>query len=308
MNKIICGEALEELQAMPDDSVDVVVTSPPYANQRTYEGSVAFRNDDHWLDWAATRFMECLRVSRGPVFWIVEGYTKKGTFHPLPEMLTVEIMRRVANIRRRNIFYRFGIPGGSPDDFAQHHEIVVCATSNGGRMPFADPKATGSPPKCKPGGRPSHQSKDGRVNKLRKHQAKGGSEKMTLREYKPPTICKASDVIVCGSVGGGNMGSKLSSENEAPFPEKIVRPYVLSYCPPGGTVLDCFSGSGTTAAVAIKLGRKFIAIEQRETQVDVIRRRVTEAEDIFNRSLPCCGDRTCELCGGVGYVTLIGAT
>ena len=47
----------------------------------------------------------------------------------------------------------------------------------------------------------------------------------------------------------------------ATYPEELVEPMVLAGCPPGGIVLDQFFGSGTTGAVAQRLGRQFIGIE-----------------------------------------------
>lgn len=70
-------------------------------------------------------------------------------------------------------------------------------------------------------------------------------------------------------VGGGLMGeqSSLASENEAPFPEGLPERYVLSFCPPGGTVCDPFAGSCTTGAVAIRHGRNFVGCDLRPSQV-----------------------------------------
>ena len=59
-------------------------------------------------------------------------------------------------------------------------------------------------------------------------------------------------------VGGGCMGDRLAHENEAPFSQALAGFFVRSFCPPGGTVLDPFSGSGTTAAVAVKHERQAI--------------------------------------------------
>jgi site-specific DNA-methyltransferase (adenine-specific) len=73
------------------------------------------------------------------------------------------------------------------------------------------------------------------------------------------------------------MGSEIGSENEAPFPEKLANFFVRSFCPPGGIVLDPFMGSGTTAAVAIKSGRKFIGIDLRESQIKLSTRRIKQA-------------------------------
>lgn len=70
-------------------------------------------------------------------------------------------------------------------------------------------------------------------------------------------------IIHC-KVGGGVMGSKIAHESEAPFPESLVRFFIVSYCPPGGTVLDPFSGSGTTCSVAIQENRNAIGIDIRD--------------------------------------------
>lgn len=280
-NEAIAPHRIERADAinlpLDDDSVDMVLTSPPYGNQRAYGMDLGFASDADWTGWCADRFEESIRVCRGLVCWVVEGYTRKGTFHPLPELLTAELVRRGINIRQRLIYHRSGIMGGSPDELARKHEIVICASKHAGRLPYANPKATGHPPKCAPGGTPSHQSRDGRVNRPRLHQAVGGSEQRKIKQYTPPEVCKASDVIDCGAVGGGNMGSRLSAENEAPFPEKLVNPLMLTWCPPAGTVCDPFSGSATTPAVAAKNGRIGIGFDIRESQVELGRRRVAEA-------------------------------
>jgi site-specific DNA-methyltransferase (adenine-specific) len=276
-HQVITGDCLSLLVEMPDESVDLVFCSPPYGNQRRYDSATKlFRDDEHWLAWTSDRFMESLRVSRGLVAFVVEGYTRNGTFHPLPEMLTVELMRRGANIRPRNIYQRFGIMGGSPDEFAQHHEIIVRASKHAGRLPYAAPAAMGHPPKCPPGGAPSHHSLDGRVNRPRLHQQRGCSEVKARRQYNPPVRCKSSNVINCGAVGGGNMGSQFAHSNEAAFPEKLAEFVIASYCPLGGTVLDPFCGSGTTLAVAKRLGRNSIGIDNRESQTKLTQRRLAE--------------------------------
>ena len=91
----------------------------------------------------------------------------------------------------------------------------------------------------------------------------------------------AGDMVQC-KVGGGLMGSKLASENEAPFPESLARFFVLSFCRPGGTVLDCFSGSGTTMCVAVQHGRNFVGCDLRASQVELgLRRLGTVATELF---------------------------
>ena len=93
--------------------------------------------------------------------------------------------------------------------------------------------------------------------------------------YKPPRLANPGNLIHC-VVGGGVMGSHLAHENEAPFPEALAERFILSFCPPDGTVLDPFGGSGTTMAVALKTGRRAISIDIRESQIELHRKRLAE--------------------------------
>jgi len=70
------------------------------------------------------------------------------------------------------------------------------------------------------------------------------------------------------------MGPSVAHEGEAPFPEDLVEFLIRSFCPPGGTVLDIFCGTGTTLAVAKRYGRNAIGIDIRESQIKLSRRRV----------------------------------
>lgn len=63
----------------------------------------------------------------------------------------------------------------------------------------------------------------------------------------------------------------------ATFPESLVEPMVLAGCPEGGTVLDPFAGSGTTLAVANRLGRHALGIELNPAYVDLVHQRVQQA-------------------------------
>jgi hypothetical protein len=114
-------------------------------------------------------------------------------------------------------------------------------------------------PHAQHGGRSGELNLDGTITR------KDGSM------YQPPKVANPGNVIKCS---GGHLGSKLAHENEAPFPEKLAEFFIKSFCPPGGTVLDPFSGSGTTIAVAKKNYRNGIGIDVRESQVDLGHKRL----------------------------------
>jgi len=253
------GDTLGLMKCMPTDSVDLVFCSPPYEAARKY-GELDFKlKGQEWVDWAVERYIECCRVSRGLVAWVVEGQTKAFRWSAAPALLMADLHRAGVKLRKPPAYCRVGIFGsGGPDWWRNDYELVVCASK--GRLPWSDNTATGSPPKYPPGGNPSHQTRSGRVKS---------------KSYKPPAIANPGNLIHCHG-GGGHMGSKLAHENEAPFPEKLAEAFILSFCPPGGTVLDPFSGSGTTGAVAIRHGRKFVGHEIRQSMYELTKQRLAE--------------------------------
>ena len=64
----------------------------------------------------------------------------------------------------------------------------------------------------------------------------------------------------------------------AVFPEKLIEPCVLAGCPAGGTVLDPFTGSGTTGVVAKRLGRNFVGCEINPAYYEMATRRISETK------------------------------
>lgn len=254
---------------------DLIVTSPPYEDARTY-GLGKLPKGDAWVTWAADRFMLCLDHCTGVVAWVVAGRTRGYRWSATPALLMTELHRRGAVLRNPPIYARVGIPGsGGPDWFRSDYEWIVCATNNPGRLPWSDNTAMGHPPKFRPGGAPSHQTRDGRVNRPRKGERRPDGSRQ-VRLYKPPERANPGNVIDCGAAGGGHLGSKLAHENEAPFPERVPEWFIRSCCPPGGRVLDPFCGSGTTLAVAQRFGRVGVGIDVRESQIELTKRRLAE--------------------------------
>lgn len=91
--------------------------------------------------------------------------------------------------------------------------------------------------------------------------------------YTPPKLANPGNFLHF-EVGGGRMGHDLAHENEAAFPLGLAEFFIKSFCPPNGTVLDCFGGSGTTSHAAEINGRNSISIDIREDQSALTRRRL----------------------------------
>jgi len=292
---------------LTDDSVDLVVCSPPYEDARWY-GELGFKiTGQAWVDWCMPRFLECLRVSRGLVAWVVEGKTRRFRWSATPVLLMAELHRLGVHLRKPAAFKRVGIPGsGGPDWLRNDYELIVCATRAGGRLAWSDNTACGHPPVYGPGGAMSNRTPGGkRVGNRDEfgcsgHGGRGRKQNGDHKKPKPlvmrspnglrggdiapnrtspfPKIANPGNVIDCGSVGGNKLGHKLAHQNEAPFPLKLAEVFVRSFCPPGGVVLDPFAGSGTTAHAAIVAGegRRAILMDIRADQLALSKRRVVD--------------------------------
>lgn len=273
-NTIHVGDCLELLRQLPDNSVDLTFCSPPYEDIRTYGVGFRLKGND-WVDWAYERYIECVRVTKGLVAWVVEGKTKDFQWSATPILLQAKLHNNGIRLRKPPIYKRVGIPGsGGPEWLRNDYEFIVCSSK--GRLPWADNIACGEPPVYSPGGAMSHRLKDGkRVNNstYSGHDIEGNP--VLKRGYKEPKIANPGNVI-CLHGGGGHLGSKLAHENEAPFPLKLADFFVKSFCPPGGLVLDPFLGSGTTACSAALNGRNFIGFDLRQSQKELAIKRLEE--------------------------------
>lgn len=269
-------DCLEFMRTLPDNHVNLTFGSPPYEAARTYGIGFNLRGQD-WVDWMVERIMEMLRITRGLVAMVVEGQTRKFRWSAAPALLMADLHRRGIHLRKPPIYHRVGIPGsGGPDWLRNDYEFIVCCTK-GGKLPWSDNTACGHPPKHPSGGKLTHRDKDGR----RRHLISVTSGYVDtayhkLKDRAVTEIANPGNVVKC-NVGGGQMGSKLAHDNEAPFPESLAELFVKSFCPPGGLVFDPFSGSGTTGAVAIKNGRRYLGCDIRDSQVELTTRRLSEA-------------------------------
>lgn len=291
---VVCGDALAFLAALPDDSVDLLFTSPPYLEARTY-GIGAGRKLDDWVAWMTEVVRAAAPKVKGLIAINCEGQTRNYRYLPAPFLLMADLHRAGFNLRKPVVYERDGIPGsGGPDWLKNRWEPIVCVTRPG-RLPWSDNTACGKAPKYGPGGVPSHRLTNGtRANqaKVRELVSAGMTQRAAARKiglpmttttsgtddggvvviptYIPPDIANPGNIIDCGADTYHGFGN----ESEAPFPLALPEFFVRSFCPPDGVVCDPFVGSGTTAHAALEHRRRFVGCDVRESQVALTLRRL----------------------------------
>ncbi len=280
----VAGDCQAWFATLPEQCFDLVFGSPPYCDARTY-GVEAQRDCAEWVGWMLDVTEAAIRVSKGMVLWVVAGVTREKNYWPACEGLAWEWWKRGHQQWRPCVWWKVdennggtGIPGSGGKQWLRADWEYVLAFKREGWLPWADNTAMGHPPIYdRVGGAMSNRTVEGQ----RMNDAIGtrlARPKPMPKFANPGNILPDLDdgLVVKARVGGGHIGSPLAHEGEAPFPEKLAEFFVRSFCPPGGIVCDPFSGSGTTAAVAVRHGRRAMCCDLRQSQVDLTNRRVQE--------------------------------
>lgn len=299
------ADCLEYMRSQPDNLVDLTMTSPPYEDCRTYSIGFKLRGQD-WVDWCIPRVVEMCRITNGLVIFNAAGKVKQFKYSPVIEWLVSDLTRNHGVVcgPAPYVFSRVGIPGSGSKHYHRRDWEPVYAFAKPESLPLAwsDNTCMGHAPKYGVGGEMSNRHKDGRRinaqlspsrNQWGGSHAVGGCNKHGVRKnsgdrpshrksaqhqgYSKPVLANPGNVIHC-KVGGGVMGNRLCHENEAPFPEAFAEFFVRSYCPPGGKVFDPFCGSGTVLAVAKMWGRNAIGCDIRQSQCDLVYRRLESTQ------------------------------
>lgn len=245
------------------DHADLIVGSPPYAGKERRYGKFD-SSVPTWTSWMENVTHRLMCRFQCPIVWVVNGPVKKSRYDPAVERLMVGLHDLGYHLERPVIWHK-NPPPNRKDWFVNAWEYILCVKPPGS-VPTFNWEAIATPPKYTSGGR------------FRQRTATG--ERKLGGEYPKGKLTRPRDVWYI-PVGGGQMGSKLAHENEAPYPEALASRIISVLTHKGHTVLDPFCGSGTTLAAAMKLGRHAIGWDNRQSQVELTQRRITEVRDLL---------------------------
>lgn len=242
------------MERMGANSVDLTVTSPPYDNLRTYEGSL------EWNDGIWKKVLEGLyRVTKdgGVVVWVVGDATIKGSETGTSFKQALYAMDCGFNLYDTMI-YKTNKPPMNDRRYQSEFEYMFIfskgrpSTFNGIRIQTLHPNALN---------RGGNRSADG-AKKKRSHENRTGSNKISGNIWYMPRSSKSGDAE--------------SRKHPATFPEQLAHDHIISWSNEGDTVFDPFMGSGTTGKMANELGRKFTGIEKVEEYYNIAQDRLSQ--------------------------------
>jgi len=246
------GDCLERMKEIPDNSIDLTVTSPPYDNLRTYNGNNALWGEHVWKAVIA----ELYRVTAegGVVVWVVADATIKGSETGTSFKQALHAMECGFRLHDTMIWNK---PNPIPRTHSRYEQAFeyMFVLSKGKPAVWSPVKVP-----SKLAGKPRTGTMQHDASGVRSPKHKGGE-------------CAA--LKVPGNVWLAAGESKTS--HPAPFPEKIAHDHIISWSAEGDTVFDPFMGSGTTGKMAAQLGRNFIGIELDADYFAIAEKRIQEA-------------------------------
>jgi DNA modification methylase len=320
LNRLIVSDCLEALKSLPDQSVHTCVTSPPYFGLRDYgvDGQIGLENTpDEFVARLVEVFREVRRVLRDDgTLWLNLGdsyaanrpyqvpSTKGGKKHStgqgaggkgskvpfgLKPKDRIMIPARVALALQSDGWWLRdeivwskpnAMPFSGKDRTTPSHEMIYMLSKSA--RYFYDQDAIKEPAVTKVASRFTDGGRDKQRGHSRQHAGFNGRYAEKIAENGIPEFrnCRSVWTVTTKPYRGAHF---------ATFPPDLIEPCILAGCPVGGTVLDPFLGSGTTAFVAQSLGRQWVGIELNPDYVPLIHARTGF---VYN-----CNDDLAELLG-----------
>ena len=256
MNEVIQGDCLEVMKEMPENSIDLTVTSPPYDNLRDYNGySFNFEGIAK----------ELYRITKqgGVVVWVVGDATVNGSETGTSFKQALYFKEIGFNLFDTIIYQkRGGLMTGSIKGYSQKFEYMFILSKNG--YPKTINLIKDLPVKYT-------------ENRTKKHRKKDGS--FDVQEWKCGGMTRRNNIWIYDIGLHKTTKDRDAFKHPAIFPEKLAEDHILSWSNEGDLVFDPMCGSGTTLKMARLLGRDYLGIEISEEYCKIAEARIKNLPD-----------------------------
>ena len=250
--ELLLGDACERLDNIEDNSIDLVVTSPPYDNLRKYNGT-----GDSWthskFQCIAKNLARVLKPG-GVIVWVVNDKTEKGSKSGTSFRQALYFMEIGLNLNDTMIWRKTNpMPQVKQSRYSSCFEYMF-VFSKGVPKTF-NPIMR----ECKLGGKLYDST-------AKNMDGESGRHKLTYNVNKEMVDYNIWDIAV----------AQNKTSHPAVYPIEIPLKHIQSWSNEGDFVLDPFMGSGTTGLAALELNRKFIGIEMNNEYFELSKQRILE--------------------------------
>ena len=254
LNKIYQEDCMDTMSAMKKESIDMVITSPPYDDMRSYDGNnmIQFKS-------LAKKIYKIVKMG-GVLVWVIGDQTKNFNESGTSFMHALYFKKVGFNLFDTMIYLKKprGACGNNQSYWQTFEYMFVLSKGKPKTIHLIND-------------RENKEERDGDNGSKRLHNgelhyhSRGGYKKFGRRtnvwEY---------------NVGRGHSASdKIAFEHPAIFPEKLVKDHITSWTNEGDIIYDPFIGSGTTAKMCVLTNRNYIGSEINPKYVQIAKQRIT---------------------------------
>lgn len=280
-NKILLGHSIDTLKNIPAETVNCIVTSPPYFNQRDYNAEGQVGNEatpEDYIRNLVKIFSECKRVLKedGSLWLNLGDKYLNGNLLGMPWRVALALQEDGWILRNDIVWHKpNAMPHSAKNRLTPDHEYIFFFTKKS-KGYFYDQDAireehvTFSKDSKMKGGR-NHFGKKGGTPEKGKNK---GNSNLHDARWDQAFHPKGRNKRTVWSVSL----SKFRGAHFAVFPEKLIEPCILAGCPKNGLVMDPFFGSGTTGFVALKNDRNYLGLEINPEYVDIAKTRLSSIQ------------------------------
>lgn len=265
LNRILLGDCEEVLKALPDDSVDLIFTSPPYADQRrnTYGGV----SPDKYVDWFLPKAEQFLRVLKptGTFILNIKERVVNGERHTYVLELIMR-MREQGWLWTEEFMWhkKNSYPGKWPNRFRDNWERLIQFNKQKTFRMYQDAVMVPVGDWAK-----TRLANLSETDKTRDESRVGSGFGKNVSNWIGRDLVYPNNVL--------HMATECTNRNHsATFPVDLPAWFIKLFTQAGDVVLDPFVGSGTTALAAAQLSRFYVGIDIGEDYVEEARQRVSD--------------------------------
>jgi len=283
VNRLILGDNLEILKSMESDSIDLIYLDPPFFSNRNYEviwgdtGEIRSFQDrwsggiSHYIDWLKERVIEMHRVLKptGSIFlhcdWHADAYIR------------VHILDKVfgeSNFRNEIIWCYGGWAQTRTAKFSSKHDVIYFYSKTHNIIFNPITEMWDRDEYIKNRKQKVHEDENGR-------EFVWADGRNTVKRYIEDVLKEGKAIYDYWNINALTTSSKERIGYPTQKPEALLERIINCASNEGDIVLDPFAGGGTTIAVADRLNRQWIGIDQSPMAVKVTEFRLQKQTDLF---------------------------
>lgn len=264
-NQLICGNCEQVLQEIPTESVHLVVTSPPYADQRKHTyGGIPLNEYVEWFLPIADQLFRVLH-QRGSFVLNIKERVVNGERHTYVLELIIALRKRGWLWTEEYIWHKKNChPGKWPNRFRDAWERCLHFTKQRDFSMFQDAVRV-----------PMGDWRHSRLRNLSETDKRRDNSRVEsgfgkkIANWLGRELAYPSNVL--------HLATECSNQSHsAAFPLELPSWFIKLFTEPGDIVLDPFVGSGTTAIASAILERLYLGIDMRPEYIDLARLRIAE--------------------------------